>query len=243
MYWMKNIRSLTSWQVYQESTAVLWSKSIDRRTCSALITMDETKKSLKECYLQLKTEHGWSEDETVLHMKSSNNQSKNIKKRSKGKTFKGRCNHCGTFGHKKADCWDLKNKKAKHQGNEKKVQKDKSKVRCFKCGKLGHYANECKNDKDSSGDGKNDTFAMMCYENSEGDKNGNGDDENKQESKNLEDDERNVGPGTARNTEELQGTPLMQSYISKVFMTGIMNEWMMTTIEDNSEASIVPCSV
>ena len=27
MSWMKNIRSLTSWQVYQESTAVLWSKS------------------------------------------------------------------------------------------------------------------------------------------------------------------------------------------------------------------------
>ena len=25
--WMKNIRPLTSWQVYQESTAVLWSKT------------------------------------------------------------------------------------------------------------------------------------------------------------------------------------------------------------------------
>ena len=89
---------------------------------------------------------------------------------------------------------------------------------------LGHYANECKNDKDSSGDGKNDTFAMMCYENSEDDKNGNGDDENKQESKNPEDDERKVGPGTARNTEEPQGTPLMQSYVSNVFTTGITNE-------------------
>ena len=27
MSWMKNIRSLTSWRVDQESTAVLWSKS------------------------------------------------------------------------------------------------------------------------------------------------------------------------------------------------------------------------
>ena len=170
----------------------------------------------------------------ALNMKSSDNQSKNIKNGSKGKYFKGRCNHCGRFGHKKADCWDLKNKKEKHQKNQKKVQKEKSKVRYFKCAKLGHYENECKNDKDSSGDGKHDTFAMTCYENSEDDKNEDWDDENKQESKNPEDDERNVDPGTTRNTEEPQGTPLTQSYVSNIFMTGIMNEWAMSTIEDNS---------
>ena len=107
-----------------------------------LITMDEIKKRLKERYLQLKRDHGWSEDEMSFNMKSSDNQNKNIKKGSKGKYFKGRCNHCGKFGHKKADCWDLKNKKEKHQENEKKVLKDKSKVRCFKCGKLGRYASE-----------------------------------------------------------------------------------------------------
>ena len=45
---------------------------------------------------------------------------------------------------------------------------------------------------------------MMCYEDTEEDKNGNGDDENKQESKNPEDYERKVGPGTARITEEPQ---------------------------------------
>ena len=170
----------------REYSSVVEQVKIDRRTSSALIAMDEVKKRLKERYLQLKREHGWSEDEMALIVKSGNNQNKNIKKGSKGKYFKGRCNHCGKFGHKKADCWDLKNKKEKHQENEKKVQKDKTKVRCFKCGKLGHYANECKNDKDSSGDGKNDTFAMTCYENSEDDKNENGDDENKQESKNPE---------------------------------------------------------
>ena len=77
----------------------------------------------------------------------------------------------------------------------------------------------------------------------EDDKNGNGDDENKQESKNPEDDERNVGPGTARITEEPRGTPLMQSYVSNVFITQVTNEWVMSMIEDNSETHRVPSSV
>ena len=106
---------------------------IDRRTGSTLITMDEIKKRLKECYLQLKREHGWSEDEMALNMKSSSIQSRNIKKGNKGKFFKGRCNHCQKYGHKTADCWDLKNKREKSEENEKKVQKDIANVRCFKC--------------------------------------------------------------------------------------------------------------
>ena len=224
----------------REYSSVVEQVKIDRRTSSALITMDEVKKRLKERYLQLKREHGWSEDEMALNVKSGNNQNKNIKKGSKGKYFKGRCNHCGKFGHKKADCWDLKNKKEKHQENEKKVQKDKSKVECFKCGKLGHYANECKNDKESSGDGNNETFAMTCYEDAEDDKNENGDGENKIESKNHDDDERKVGPGTPRNTEEPQGTPPAQSY---VFTTQVTNKWAMSTIEDNSATPREPSSV
>ena len=188
---------------------------------------------LKECYLQLKREHGGSEDEMALNMKSSGNQSRNIKKGNKGRFFKGGCNYGGKYGHKKADCWDLKNKREKSQENEKKVQKDKANVRCFKCKKLGHYANECRNEKDSSGDDKHITFAMTCYENCEEEKYENGEEENKQQSKNPDDDERKVDPGTAR-TEESQGTPLMQSYISNVFMTEIMSEWAMSIIEDNS---------
>ena len=110
----------------REFSSVVEQVKIDRRTGSTLITMDEIKKRLKECYLQLKREHGWSEDEIALNMKSSSNQSKNIKKGNKGNFFEGRCNHGGNFGHKMADCWDLKNKKEKHQENKKKVQKDKS---------------------------------------------------------------------------------------------------------------------
>ena len=50
--------------------------------------MDEIKKRLKERYLQLKREHGWSEDEMALNVMSGNNQNKNIKKGSKGKYSK-----------------------------------------------------------------------------------------------------------------------------------------------------------
>ena len=83
----------------------------------------------------------------------------------------------------------------------------------------------------------------MCYENSEDDKNGNGDDENKQESKNREDYERNLGSGTAKNTEEPQRTPLVQSYISNISTTGIMNEWAMSMIEDTSATPRLPSLV
>ena len=51
---------------------------IYRRAGSTLITMDEIKKRLKEHYLQLKREHGWSEDKRALVMKRINNQSRNI---------------------------------------------------------------------------------------------------------------------------------------------------------------------
>ena len=84
---------------------------------------------------------------------------------------------------------------------------------------------------------------MMCYENSEEEKYENGEEENKQESNNPDDDERKVDPGTARNTEEPQGIPLMQSYISNVFMTGITNEWVMSMIEDNLATARVLSSV
>ena len=107
----------------REHSSVVELVKIDRRTGLTLITMDEIKKRLKERYLQIKREHGWPEDEVALTMKSSNNHNKNIKKGNKGKFFKGWCNHCEKFGHKKADCSDLKNKKEKHQENEKKIRK------------------------------------------------------------------------------------------------------------------------
>ena len=49
----------------REYSSVVEQVKIDRRTGSGRITMDEVKKRLKERYLQLKREHGWSEDEMV----------------------------------------------------------------------------------------------------------------------------------------------------------------------------------
>ena len=83
----------------------------------------------------------------------------------------------------------------------------------------------------------------MCCENSEEEKYENGEEENKQESKSPDDDERKVDPGTARNTEEPQGILLTQLYIGNVFMTGIMSEWAMSTINDNLETPRNPRSV
>ena len=119
--------------VPREYSSAVEQVKINRRPYPALITMDEIKKRLKETYLLLKREHGWSEDEMAFNMKSSRNQNRNIKKEIKGRFFKGRCNHCGKYGHKKADFWDLKNKQENGQESERKVQKDKSNVRCCKC--------------------------------------------------------------------------------------------------------------
>ena len=47
----------------REFSSVVEQVKIDRRTGSTLITMDEIKKRLEECYAKLKREHGWSEDE------------------------------------------------------------------------------------------------------------------------------------------------------------------------------------
>ena len=226
--------------VPREYSSVVEQVKIDRRTDPALITMYEIKKRLKEPSLQLKREHGWSEDEMALNMKSSNNQSRNIKKRNKGNFFRERCAHCGKYGHKKADCWDLKNKEENNQESVRKVKKDKSHIRCFMCKKLGHYANECKSQKDSSGSDKHVTFSMMCYEDGKYEK---GEEENKEESKIPDDEERKVDPGTGRNTEEPQGIPHLQSCVREVFMTGIMNDWSMSTIEDNLATLRDPSSV
>ena len=98
---------------------------------------------------------------------------------------------------------------------------------------MGHYTNEFKSRNGSSGSDKHVTFAMMCYENNQDEKYEKGEEENKEETKNPKDEERKVDPGTARNTEEPHGIPHLQLYVREIFMTGVMNEWAVSMIEDN----------
>ena len=84
---------------------------------------------------------------------------------------------------------------------------------------------------------------MMCYESSEEEKYENGEEENKQESKNSDHDERKVDPGIARNTEEPQGIPLTQSCVREGFTTGITSDCAMSMIEDNLATPRDPISV
>ena len=74
---------------------------------------------------------------------------------------------------------------------------------------------------------------MMCYELNQDEKYEKGEEENKEESKNPEEEERRVDPGTARNPEESLGIPYLQSCVREAFMTGITNEWGMSMTEDN----------
>ena len=52
-----------------------------------------------------------------------------------------------------------------------------------------------------------------------------------------------MDPGAARNTEEPKGIPLTLSYVCDIFMTGIMNDWTMSMIEDNMATLNDPSSV
>ena len=72
----------------REYSSVVEQVKIDRRTSSALITMDKVKKRLKERYLKLKREHGWSEDEMALTVKSGNNQNKTLRREVRESTSK-----------------------------------------------------------------------------------------------------------------------------------------------------------
>ena len=72
----------------REYSSVVEQVKIDRRTSSALITMDEVKKRLKERYLQLKREHGWSEDEMALMGRVVTIRTKTLRKEVRESTSK-----------------------------------------------------------------------------------------------------------------------------------------------------------
>ena len=60
---------------------------------------------------------------------------------------------------------------------------------------MGDYAIKCRSGKGSSGSNSHDTFVMMCNELIQDEKYEKGEEENKEESKNPEEEERRVDPG------------------------------------------------
>ena len=122
-------------QIFAVFLSIVEQVKIDRRTGSKLITMDEIKKRLKERYLQLKREHGWSEDEMTLNMKSSNNQSRNIKKGNKCKKLGHYTNECRNEEDSSGDdkhvtfammCFENSEEEKYENGEEENKQKPKN---------------------------------------------------------------------------------------------------------------------
>ena len=122
--------------------------------------------------MQLRKENGWAEDEMALA--ASHNSTKNQNTGSnqrKTARFKGRCCHCGKFGHKKVDCMDClklpkeEQDRADKEHQEKSEEKPKKNKDHVNCNKMGHNTSECpgKKPKDSSG-GTRGGSAMMCFE-------------------------------------------------------------------------------
>ena len=85
------------------------------------------------------------------------NNDRGLSTRIKGKKFKGNCDMCGKQGHKKKDCWELKENKNKlpkrwksclnNTNNDKEnagnANLTQGQDKCPICGKMGHKLEHC----------------------------------------------------------------------------------------------------
>ena len=102
----------------KEYASMVDKAKIDQRTSS--LSLSELRKRLNKKYRQLMKTNGWLHEEMSLKVQVNQKKPKksgetitNKKKQNFyqcSKRFKGRCNHCGKYGHKKTDCWELHGK-------------------------------------------------------------------------------------------------------------------------------------
>ena len=112
----------------------------------------EIEQALEDKYQAMKHAKGWEEEEDDYAVFASPSNNKGPKK-----AFKGCCGYCGEFGHKAANCPNMKsnqNKSQKSKTQQKKKQHgkgdskgkghlDMSKIKCFSCGEYVHFACDC----------------------------------------------------------------------------------------------------
>ena len=116
------------------------------------VEIPEIEQILEDKYQAMKHVKGWDEKEDDYALFASQSNKKKPKK-----AFKGHGGYCGEFGHKAAECLNMKsnqnkgskgksehNKKQSTKGDQKgKGNKDVSEIKCFNCGEYGHYAHDC----------------------------------------------------------------------------------------------------
>jgi histone deacetylase 1/2 len=82
-----------------------------------------------------------------------------------GGQFKGRCNACGKYGHKSAECRSKSNDGFKKPNNEWKAGGTKTfQGKCFYCQKIGHRANDCRKKKSDNGEHANSAISKRRSE-------------------------------------------------------------------------------
>ena len=97
------------------------------------LTLDNLRDKISEKYEKIKRRKGWE---------SGSDSEKDEEKALFAKTFKGRCNKCGKFGHKAAECRSGGNKDGKRIGKGRQGG-GKFQGKCYHCGKIGHREADC----------------------------------------------------------------------------------------------------